>query len=53
MKPGKARDVRTSLHIVGAKPGEAPTKGWQSHWLFTLSARSLVKQPLKGGKAGD
>jgi hypothetical protein len=32
---------------------EAPTEGWRSCWLFTVSARSLVKHSLKGGEASD
>jgi hypothetical protein len=39
--------------IVDARPSEAPTDEQQSYLLFALSARSLVKRPLKGGEASD
>ncbi len=27
--------IMLAFHIVSTKPGEAPTEGWWSHWLFT------------------
>jgi hypothetical protein len=54
MELGKAYDViKSALHIVGSKPSDALPVEPLSSWLFTLSAQSLVKQPLKGGEASD
>jgi hypothetical protein len=54
MELGKAYDViKSALHIVGSKPSDALREGRLSRWLFTLSAQSLVKQPLKSSTASD
>jgi hypothetical protein len=41
-------EIKSAFHIVNTEPSEAPTEGQRSRGLFTLSARSLVKHPLKG-----
>jgi hypothetical protein len=46
-------EIKSAFHIVGVELSEAPTEGQQSCWLFTLSARSLVKHLLMGSEDSD